>query len=123
MGRTIDPANRTFEVEASIGSTQRLIKPNLLALMLIRDFEEKNAIVIPMNMVQQELSGKDFVYIRGEGKDGTIAKKIYIETGESYQGEIIIKAGLNGGEELIIEGARSLAENELIAVQNASDNG
>lgn len=123
LGRTIDPSNRTFAVEAGINGSQKLIKPNLLAIMLIQDFEEKNAITVPINMVQQELSGKDFVYIKGEGTDGAIAKKIYVETGESYQGEIIIKAGLNGGEELIIDGARSLAENELIAVQNASENG
>ena len=35
IGRSIHPANRTFEVEASIKSKNGLLKPNLLATMLI----------------------------------------------------------------------------------------
>jgi membrane fusion protein, multidrug efflux system len=39
-----------------------------------------------------------------------------VVTGQSYQGQIIIEAGLKGGEMLILEGARGLAENELIQI-------
>ena len=69
-----------------------------------------------LDLVQQEVSGKDYVFIKSNGADGPIAKKVYIQTGESYEGKIIIVDGLKGGEELIIEGARGLAENELIEV-------
>ena len=117
LGRTIDPANRTFEAEINLNNSKGIYKPNLLASMLINDFEAKNVPVIPVEMVQQEVSGKDYVYIKATGEKGEIAKKIYVETGENYNGEVIIKSGLTGGEALIMEGARGLAENQLVKVE------
>ena len=116
LGRTIDPANRTFEAEINLNNSKGIYKPNLLALMMVNDFEAKNVPVIPVEMVQQEVSGKDYVYIKTTGEKGEVAKKIYVETGENYNGEVIIKSGLTGGEEMIMEGARGLAENQLVKV-------
>lgn len=116
LGRTIDPANRTFEAEINLPNHKGIYKPNLLASMLVNDFQAKNVPVIPVEMVQQEVSGKDFVYIKTMGEKGEIAKKVFVETGENYNGEVIIKSGLTGGEEMIMEGARGLAENQLVKV-------
>jgi membrane fusion protein, multidrug efflux system len=116
IGRTIDPSNRTFEVEAAIDNTGGLLKPNLLAVMAIKDFEQPDAVAIPLETVQKEVSGQDYVYVKGEGEKGAYAKKVPVVTGQSYQGQIIIEAGLKGGEMLILEGARGLAENELIQI-------
>ncbi len=121
LGRTINPANRTFAVEVNMANGNGTLKPNLLATMMINDYAEKGRIVIPIELVQQEVSGKSYVYIKGEGKDGPIAKRQYIETGESTEGEIIITEGLEEGVEMIMEGARGLAENELIEVKKTSE--
>ena len=117
LGRTIDPANRTFEAKINLNNSQGIYKPNLLAAMLLNDFQAKNVPVIPVEMVQQEVSGKDYVFIKAAGEKGAIAKKIYVETGENYNGEVIITSGLTGGEEMIMEGARGLAENQLVKVE------
>ena len=117
LGRTIDPANRTFEAEINLSNSKGTYKPNLLAMMLINDFSAKSVPVIPVEMVQQEVSGKDYVYIKKAGEKGAIAQKVYVETGENYNGEVIIKSGLTGGEEMIIEGSRGLAENQLVKVE------
>jgi RND family efflux transporter MFP subunit len=117
LGRTINPANRTFKVEVNLPNPKGLLKPNLLANMLLNDFSAKDAITVPLELVQQEVSGKDYVYIKKDGAEGAMAQKIYVTTGESYDGNIIIKDGLQGGEELIVTGARGLASNALIKVQ------
>ena len=103
LGRTIDPANRTFEAKINLNNSQGIYKPNLLAAMLLNDFQAKNVPVIPVEMVQQEVSGKDYVFIKAAGEKGAIAKKIYVETGENYNGEVIITSGLTGGEEMIMD--------------------
>lgn len=117
IGRTIDPSNRTFDVEARISATSALIKPNLLATMFIKDKQEEDVVTIPLSMVQQEVGGKDFVYILDNGKAGAFAKKVYVKTGDAYDGQIVIKSGLKGGETLIMEGARGLANNEPVDVK------
>lgn len=119
IGRTIEPANRTFKVEVNINSQGGLYKPNLLAIMLINDYTEEDAVVVPLETVQQEVGGKSFVFVKETSEKGPIAKKVYVKTGKSYGGDIIIAEGLSGGENLILEGSRGLAENEMIEIQNA----
>lgn len=114
IGRTIDPANRTFEVEARIRKSSALIKPNLLAVMYIKDYEKKDVVTVPLELVQQEVGGKDYVFVMNEAADGTFARKVYVKTGKSYAGTIIIEEGLQGNEKLIIDGARGLADDELV---------
>ncbi|TXB61283.1 efflux RND transporter periplasmic adaptor subunit [Phaeodactylibacter luteus] len=119
IGQTIDPANRTFKVEAGIRTTSNLVKPNLLAVMYIKDKEMKDVVTVPLEMIQQEVGGKDFVYVlSGSGKEAR-AKKVYVRTGDAYNGEIVIREGLEGGEQLIMEGARGLANNQTVEVKTA----
>lgn len=120
LGTSINPANRTLAVEVELSNRNGLLKPNLLANMYISDYAEEDVVLIPLETVQQEVSGKSYVFVVGEGPDGKLAEKKYIKTGESYQGEIIITEGLKGGEQLILEGARGLTANELIKVENTS---
>jgi RND family efflux transporter MFP subunit len=117
IGNTIDPDNRTLEVEANISKASPMLKPNLLAIMHIQDFKEEEVVTVPIETLQQEVGGKDYVFVIGEGEEGPIAKKVYVKTGNSYGGEIIIEQGLNGDEELIMDGARGLAENQQIQVK------
>jgi len=114
LGRTINPGNRTFEIEVAMANKGGLLKPNLLALMLVNDFSIDNAVVIPIEIVQQEVSGKRFVFLKEDGPDGAIAKKVYVETGETYEGEMVITKGLQGGESLITDGGRGLTDGQLV---------
>lgn len=110
IGRQINPANRTFKVEVNLSNSKGLLKPNLLATMLINDNAIKDAVVVPLELVQQEVSGKSFVYVN---QDST-AQKVYVQLGDSYQGNIVITEGLKGNEEIIVEGARNLVDGDLI---------
>ncbi|MEM1122300.1 MAG: efflux RND transporter periplasmic adaptor subunit, partial [Bacteroidota bacterium] len=114
LGSTIDAANRTFEVVVNLNNKQKLYKPNLLALFLVKDFEATDVPVVPVAMVQQDVSGKDFVFIKKETDKGPVAQKVMVKTGENYNGNIIIQSGLQGGEELIIDGAKGLTDGQLI---------
>ena len=123
LGRSINPANRTFKVEINLNNANGVLKPNLLATVLLNDFSEKNVITVPLELVQQEVSGNSFVYVKGEGTEGATAKKIKVVTGESYEGKVIITEGLIGGEEIIVAGARNVVDGELIKIQIAENNG
>lgn len=116
LGRTIDPSNRTFKVEVASTSAGGILKPNLLAEMKFNDFTKEKAIVVPLEIVQEEVSGKKYVFT-AESRDGkVVAKKSYVTIGEGYQGDIIIEEGLQSGDQIIIEGARSVAKGDAIKV-------
>jgi RND family efflux transporter MFP subunit len=116
IGQQVNPANRTFKVEIDMVNSGNL-KPNLLATVSLKDFEQKNAVVLPSELIQQEVSGKSYVFVQDEGTKGAIAKKIYVTIGEATQGETYISEGLTGDETFIIKGARDLKDGELIEVK------
>ncbi len=119
IGRTINANNRTFQAEVMLNNPGGLLKPNLMAIMLIKDFEAKDAVVLPTELIQQDVAGKDFVFIQDECEEGLCAKKVLIETGENYETETQIITGLDGTETLIRQGARSVSNGELIKVLEA----
>lgn len=112
IGRSINPANRTFEVEASISSKNGLLKPNLLATMLVNDFAQKDAVVVPDQLILQDVSGADYVMVL----EGNKATKKLVTMGRGYRNETIITSGLNGSETLLIKGARQVSDGDIVEV-------
>lgn len=116
IARTIDKNNRTLKIEAEVPNGDGLIKPNLLATMLIKEYTKKDAIVISIDLIQQEIGGKDFVYIVHQEGENKVAKKVYVELGKTYRNNVVIEKGLEGNEELVLKGSKSLVENSPIQI-------
>jgi len=118
-GSTIDPTNRTFAIEIKLNNSHNLLKPNLLAIVLINDYTKEDAIVIPAQLVQYEISGKAYVMVARKQNGEYIAKKVYVDTGQEYDGKTVIESGLQEGDLLIVDGARSVSDNEKIEITQA----
>jgi len=116
LGRSIDPANRTFKVEVDMSNPGNKLKPNLLSIMKVNDLTVKNTIAVPLELVQQEISGKDYILTANEEEDGWVSEKRYVVTGPTFENQIVIEEGLEDGDKIIVEGARGLASNELIKI-------
>ena len=84
IGSTIDPANRTFKIEVNTGNPGGKLKPNLLAVVKVKEYEEEEAIVIALDLIQQEVGGKKYVMIAEQAAEILVARKVYVTTGESY---------------------------------------
>lgn len=117
VGKMIHPSNRTFRVESTLKNGKNPLKPNLLAIMEIEDYRELNAIVLSVDLVQQEIGGKFFVFVKKEVEGVHRAEKKYITTGESFNNMIVVKSGLTEGDEIVVSGARGLAENDILETQ------
>jgi len=118
IGRKIHPANRTFKIEIDLPNKSGLLKPNLLSEVQINDYVEPDVIVISQELIQQEVGGRDFVILAESDDEGSHAKKIYIETGQSYEGAVVVATGLKAGDVLVVEGARGIADLESIQILN-----
>jgi RND family efflux transporter MFP subunit len=115
IGQVINPDNRTFSVEVKVPELKAKLKPNLVAVIKIKDYEIGDAPVIPTNLIQKDGEG-DFVYIvSNEGANQT-AKKVTIERGKTYQNRTVVLNGLNGGESLIDEGFRDVSDGVNIKI-------
>ena len=115
LGRKIDPTNRTLELEIQPKSASKLFKPNMLAEIRLKEYQEEDVIAMPLEYILQEVDGTEFVYVAGQDESGDYrAQKRYIEIGEATEGEVIITNGLSIGDAVIFRGSRNVSNGELI---------
>jgi hypothetical protein len=88
------------------------LKPNLLATVKVEDYAAKNAIVIPDQLILQDISGNDYIMIA----EGNVASKKNVVLGKGYDNETIIQSGLSGDETLIIKGARQVSDGDELKI-------
>ena len=118
IGRSIDPSNRTFKIEMRTDNLGGILKPNLLAEAKIKDLSLENVLAIPIELVQEEVDGKSYVYTATKKDEDLIATKKYVELGESSDDLIQITGGLDKGDVIVLLGARTIVEGDIILDQN-----
>jgi RND family efflux transporter MFP subunit len=109
----IDPASRTFGIEANIPNLGGSLKPNQVAIININDLSKGNSLVVSQNLVQKTEAG-DLVYIAIVEGGKKIAKAKKVKTGISYNGNVEILEGLTAGEMVITQGYQDLVDGTLI---------
>jgi membrane fusion protein, multidrug efflux system len=110
--KIIDPTTRSFNIEAKI-PTDANLKPNQIAQVRINDYAAKNAVTVPLNVVQTDEKGK-YVYVMERSGLKTLARKKTVIVGQAYGENIEIRSGLNAGEQLVTEGYQNLYDGQMI---------
>ena len=120
VGNYINPSNRTFKVEIAIPNKDRSIKPNLTAKLKINDYTNKHSLLVPQNIISENAAGQQYVYIVKDKKENgeALAQKVIIRTGRSQADLIEVLEGLENGTEIIMEGARSVHEDQVVKILN-----
>jgi len=117
VGQVIDENNRTFSIEATLPGTPFKIKPNLIAILKIKDFEVSDAVVVPSKLIQKDNTG-EFVFITTSDSTESVAKKVQISRGITYKNQTMITEGLSGNELLVNEGFRDVTDGSKVKVVN-----
>jgi membrane fusion protein (multidrug efflux system) len=109
VGKVIDPSSRSFDIEIQLHGREAQFKPNMVAVIKIVSYENKHAIVVPINPVQIAQDG-DYVFIADNG----VAKKKKIILGQTYNGTAEVTSGLMPGDQLIVTGYQDLDDGDRI---------
>ncbi|MBK7037295.1 MAG: efflux RND transporter periplasmic adaptor subunit [Bacteroidetes bacterium] len=110
--KVINSQSRTFTVEAKLPSDP-LLKPNMIAVMKIADYEAENAIVVDLNMIQKS-SDADYVYVVGEENGKKVAVRKTVTVGKIYGGMAEITSGLVKGDKVITSGYQNVIAGQEI---------
>lgn len=112
----INMVNRTFMVELAAPSVSGLaISPNMVVEVRVKDYEAKNAITIPLNLVQRD-EDKEFVYVSVKSDKGFKAERRPIKTGMSYRDTVEVLEGLSEGDEIVTVGYQNLVEGQPLEI-------
>lgn len=117
VSKVIDPANRTFGVEVYIPNIDELVRPNMLAKLSINDYQQDSVLTVPINVIRMT-NDEGHLFLAEETEDGWVAKQQSVETGSSYQNEIVVEEGLEPGDQIITVGYENVNEGDSLSVQD-----
>ncbi len=119
-GNFINPSNRSFSVEIPVPNKNGNIKPNLTAKVRINDYTSEKAILIPQSIISENAEGEQYAYIAMEpnADNEAIAKKRIITTGKTQGAFIEVLSGIEDGNQVIKEGARSVKDGQKVKIIN-----
>jgi membrane fusion protein, multidrug efflux system len=113
ISQSIDPSQRGFIAETKI-PYDAVLKPSQSAVVKILDYAAAGAIVVPVNVIQSDETGK-YAYVLSKSSNGkTTAHRVTVTIGEVYGEKVEIKAGLKAGDQLVTEGFQNLYEGQTI---------
>ncbi len=106
--------NRSFNVEVKVNNKDAMIKPNMVASLLISDQKLSNVLVVPSNAIEHTATGNYLMVVTGT-KDKYTASRRKVEIGVEYNGRTIVTEGLKEGEKVITFGFQDVVDGQPIS--------
>jgi membrane fusion protein, multidrug efflux system len=114
VSSAIDPVNRTFTVDVKLPQDPNY-HANMIAMLKIIDYSNPSAVVIPINLVQNDPTGS-FVFVAVTENGVTVARKTLVDVGKIYAGNAEITKGLKPGDRIISVGYDDLNNGDAITL-------
>lgn len=115
--QVIDPNSRTFSVEVRIPKSETGIKPNMIAVLVVNNYVNHEAISVPLNSVQKNGHG-EFLFVAEQNGNSMVAQRRNVKTGLTYANRVEVLEGVKAGEKVIVSGHQNLANGQLIETVN-----
>ena len=109
----INNLNRTFRAEIRLPANTDA-RPNMIANVKLKNYMAGNALVVPVNVIQNSEEG-DYVFVADKDTNGnSVAHKRIVTTGKIYGSGAEILSGLKTGEKIITNGYQDLVNGQTI---------
>lgn len=112
VSRSIDPSNRTFQVEVVIPNKGRKLAPEMIANVRVLREEFPNSIVVPLDALIESENGWH-VFVANQDR----AKKVVVDQRAIYRNSVLVE-GLSSNDKLIVVGHRNLSDGALLDFKN-----
>ncbi|HPW70592.1 MAG TPA: efflux RND transporter periplasmic adaptor subunit [Bacteroides graminisolvens] len=112
-GIAANPLAHTYEVKIKLNNTSHELMPGMVCKVGVHSRKTEAGIVLPTHTVQLQPDGKKFVWVV---KDNAASQRI-VNTGDLTAEGVIITAGLQPGDEVIVAGNQKVSEGTKIAVK------
>ncbi len=120
VSQVINPNNRSFKIKVKLDNKDGRIKPNVLANLMIRDYQNADALIVPTKSIQKDLKG-DYVWVvTDEGGEQKATKK-RIETGKVASSKTEVKTGLAAGDKVVVTGFEQVTEGKVVRTQSSEN--
>lgn len=119
VGSAVDPRNRTFPIEIVVDNPGRVVKPHMVANVLIANSRLQDVVVIPQSAIMRTEEGYEvFVVVERGGE--LVAETRPIRLGPSYANHTVVEDGLKEGDDLIVRGQQLVEPGNRVRIVNSN---
>jgi len=104
IDNVVDRKTGTIVLRARFDNPRKLLVPGLYVSTMLGREETTDKLIIPQSAVQEDQAG---MFVMVVAPDSTVELR-RISTGQAYAGELVVNAGLEPGEEVIVEGIQKV---------------
>jgi len=112
VAKSIDPDNRTFQVETTFKNPDGKLAPDMIANIQLLKMNHENSIVIPIDALLDSEAGR-FVIVA----TNNLAEKKYVDM-LAIEGDNVLVDGLQADQQLVVMGHQSLSEGDTLNIIN-----
>jgi membrane fusion protein (multidrug efflux system) len=110
IDRAVDPQTGTIKTRLLFPNPKGMLKPGMNATVRVATNNTAPSIVIPYKAVTEQL-GEYFTYVV---EDSNKVRQQKIELGPQIGESIVVKTGLQQGDEIVVEGVQNLHQGSVI---------
>ena len=110
IDRAVDPQTGTIKARLLFPNPQGMLKPGMNATVRLATNNTAPSIVIPFKAVTEQL-GEYFTYVVG---DSSKVRQQKVELGRQLGGDVIIRSGLQAGDQIVVEGVQNLHQGSVV---------
>jgi len=115
VGSSVSPQNRTFPIEIRMTNPRGVVKPEMVATVVLERRSLDEAYVVPQDALVRVEDGY-VLFVAEQGAQGLEARARRVRLGPSQSNQVVIEEGLQPGDRLIVVGQRSVADGDRINV-------
>lgn len=113
VGAAVEGGSRTFQIEVVVRNPGLGIKPGMVADVRIARRTLEDALAVPRHAVIRREDGY-VVFVADRTDDGWVARARPVQPGVSRDQSVVIVAGLEPGDRVVVVGQQRLAEGDVL---------
>jgi len=113
-----DPASRTYVSKIVVPNPKHQLRAGMVSEAHLISDAQVNAITVPGSAIVRDARGVTQVYILAPGKNRVYARRV--EVGSMIGNEVAIQTGLNGNEQVVVDGQQNVREGSIVKIEGGA---
>lgn len=113
IDRGVNPQTGTINIRLQFPNPKSELRAGMSCKIKVRNQENEPQLVVPNKAIVEQM-GEYFVYVKKDSANGTYAVQRKVTTGQQFGSDIIIRSGLNAGEEIVVDGVQKMRNGAAI---------
>lgn len=112
-GFTVNPSTGQVVLRSIVDNPDETLLPGMFVRVRIEQAIDEGALLVPPQALQRAPNGLSNVYVVRDGK----ALLLPVEAGNEYEGQILIRSGLQAGDQVVVAGMQKIRPGAPVQTQ------